>query len=92
MLIIWRKEEKNMATKNSLGNVKRENFVRLAESRVTRAIESLRIIGNLSNRSNYEYDEEDVKKIINTLQGEITSLKNQFKIRRVSTPKNFRLK
>jgi hypothetical protein len=92
MLIIWRKEEKNMATKNSLGNVKRENFVRLAESRVTRAIESLRIIGNLSNRSNYEYDEEDVKKIINTLQDEITSLKNQFKIRSVSTPKNFRLK
>jgi hypothetical protein len=92
MLIIWRKEEKNMATKKSSGNVKRENFVRLAESRVTRAIESLRIIGNLSNRSNYEYDEEDIKKIITTLQNEITSLKNQFKIRSVSTPKNFRLK
>ena len=82
----------NMATKKSSGNIKRENFIRLAESRVTRAIESLRIIGNLSNRSNYEYDEEDVKKIINTLQDELTSLKNQFKIRSTSTPKNFRLK
>lgn len=81
-----------MATKKSSGNTKRENFIRLAESRVTRAIESLRIIGNLSNRSNYEYDEEDVKKIINTLQDELTSLKNQFKIRSTSTSKNFRLK
>ncbi len=81
-----------MATKKSGSSSKRENFIRLAESRVTRAIESLRIIGNLSNRSNYEYDEDDVKKIINTLQEELNSLKNQFKIRSVGTTKNFRLK
>jgi len=73
-------------------NPKRDNFVRLAESRVTRAIESLRIIGNLSNRSNYEYNEDDIKKIINTLQEELNSLKNQFKVRGSQTSKNFRLK
>jgi hypothetical protein len=81
-----------MANSKPGKNVKRENFIRLAESRVTRAIESLRIIGNLSNRSNYEYDEEDVKKIVNTLQEEINSLKNQFKIRNEKSTKNFRLK
>lgn len=81
-----------MANSKPSKNVKRENFIRLAESRVTRAIESLRIIGNLSNRSNYEYDEEDVKKILNTLQEEISSLKNQFKIRNEKSDKNFRLK
>lgn len=73
-------------------NPKKDNFVRLAESRVTRAIESLRIIGNLSNRSNYEYSEEDVKKIISTLQEELNSLKNQFKVRVSQNSKNFRLK
>jgi len=73
-------------------NPKRDNFVRLAESRVTRAIESLRIIGNLSNRSNYDYSEDDVKKIINTLQEELNSLKNQFKVRASQNSKNFRLK
>ena len=31
---------------------KRDNFIRLAEGRVTRAIDSIRVIGNLSNRSN----------------------------------------
>jgi len=81
-----------MANSKPGKNVKRENFIRLAESRVTRAIESLRIIGNLSNRSNYEYDEEDVKKIVNTLQEEISSLKNQFKIRNEKSTKIFRLK
>ena len=73
-------------------NIKRDNFVRLAESRVTRAIEALRVIGNLSNRSNYEYDEEDIKKIINTLQTEINSLKSQFIIRTAFKNKNFKLK
>lgn len=73
-------------------NIKRDNFVRLAESRVTRAIEALRVIGNLSNRSNYEYDEEDIKKIINTLQTEINSLKSQFIIRTAVKNKNFKLK
>lgn len=58
---------------------KRDNFIRLAEGRVTRAIDSIRVIGNLSNRSNYEYTTEDSKKIIDALQSEINALKVQFK-------------
>ena len=56
----------------------REKFVTLAEKRVTRAIKDLRLIGNLSNRSNYSYKEEDVTKIINTLNKEIKMLKKRF--------------
>ena len=52
-------------------SIKRENFVRLAEARVSRALDSIRVIGNLSNRSNYEYDDQDVKEIIKTLQDEV---------------------
>lgn len=73
-------------------SIKRENFVRLAESRVTRAIDAMRVIGNLSNRSNYEYDEEDVKKIVNTLQAELTALKAQFKVKKGMSAQGFRLK
>lgn len=72
-------------------NAKRENFIRLAEGRVTRAIDSIRVIGNLSNRSNYEYTEADSKKIIDALQREINSLKIQFKPKPPSD-KGFRLK
>lgn len=56
---------------------KRENFVRLAEARVSRARDSIRIIGNLSNRSNYEYDEQDVKKIVQSLQEALTQVRIQ---------------
>jgi hypothetical protein len=70
---------------------KRDNFIRLAEGRVTRAIDSIRVIGNLSNRSNYEYTEEDSKKIIDALQSEVNALKVQFKPKPTSN-KGFKLK
>jgi hypothetical protein len=73
-------------------SAKRDNFVRLAEARVTRAIDAMRVIGNLSNRSNYEYDEEDVKKIINTLTAELAALKAQFKSKSGMSAQGFKLR
>ena len=73
-------------------SVKRDNFIRLAEARVTRAIDSMRVIGNLSNRSNYEYGDEDVRKIITTLQAELTALKAQFKTKSGVSAQGFKLK
>jgi hypothetical protein len=72
-------------------SAKRDNFIRLAEGRVTRAIDSIRVIGNLSNRSNYEYSEEDSKRIIDALQREVNELKVQFKPK-LSTKNGFKLK
>ncbi len=72
-------------------SAKRDNFIRLAEGRVTRAIDSIRVIGNLSNRSNYEYTEEDSKRIIDALQREVNELKVQFKPK-ANTQKGFKLK
>ena len=56
----------------------RKKFVELAENRVSRVIQDLRLIGNLSNKSNYEYSEEDVEKIINTLRNEVDKTKKRF--------------
>jgi len=47
---------------------KRAKFVQLANQRVNRAIEQLRLVGNLGNRSAYEYSEEDARKIAKALQ------------------------
>ena len=57
---------------------KRTKFVRLAEARVTRAIQDIRLIGNLSNKSAYEYDEEDVKKIFRALQKAAEAARQKF--------------
>jgi hypothetical protein len=36
----------------------REKFVELAEKRVSKAVKYLRLVGNLSNRSTYEYGDD----------------------------------
>ena len=61
-----------------MASQKREKFVALAEKRVTRTIKDLRLIGNLSNRSNYEYDEADVRRILRTLKHEVAELERRF--------------
>ena len=57
---------------------KRQKFVALAEKRVTRTIKDIRLIGNLSNRSNYEYDQTDVRSILRALKHEISELERRF--------------
>ena len=54
---------------------KREKFVQLAESRTSNAIRAIRVIGKLGNKSHYQYDDADVKKIVNALGKEIEALK-----------------
>lgn len=72
-------------------STKRDKFVALAEKRVVRAIHDLRLIGNLSNRNNYEFSEKDVDKILNALHQEITSLRSQFKSSTARETIEFRL-
>jgi hypothetical protein len=57
------------------GIEKREKFVQLAQSRTVNAIRAIRVIGKLGNKSHYQYDEADVKKIVNALSKEIDALK-----------------
>lgn len=57
---------------------KRSKFVELANNRVTRAIKDIRLIGNLSNRSAYDYSDEDVKRIVRALQREIDGIRQRF--------------
>lgn len=57
---------------------KRGKFIELATNRVNRTVKDIRLIGNLSNRSAYEYSEEDVKKIARTLQRELDLMKLRF--------------
>lgn len=56
----------------------RKKFVELAEKRVRRALNDIRLIGNLSNRSNYIYTDEDAKKIYKALQNAINEVKARF--------------
>lgn len=57
---------------------KRERFVELGEARVRKAAQLLRLIGNLSNTSNYEYTQEDAQKILSALDGELKLVRAKF--------------
>lgn len=72
-------------------STKRSNFIRLAEARVTKALKAIKVVGNLSNKTNYEYTDQDIQKIINALQAEITTLKSRFKNRGTSENVEFKL-
>jgi ABC-type Fe3+-hydroxamate transport system substrate-binding protein len=53
-------------------------FVELANKRVNKAIKDIKLIANLSNRQNYEFTEEQAKKIIKALQQEVDFVKQSF--------------
>lgn len=57
---------------------KRERFVRIAEARTNKILEMMRLLGNCSSKSNYDYTDEDIKKIFNTLEKELKNTKNRF--------------
>jgi len=69
----------------------REKFVRLAESRVNNLVKTMRLLGNLSNRSNYSYSEDDVDKIFRTLERELRTAKARFNAGGRSDDTTFRL-
>ena len=69
---------------------KRERFVRIAESRTNKIINMIELLGNCSNKSTYEYSEEDVNKIFGRLEKEIRNAKQRFTSSEVSS-KTFKL-
>jgi arginine repressor len=69
----------------------RERFVRLAESRVAKAIKALRLVGNLSNKNNYSYTAEDARKIMSALERELRGLRQRFDDHQAHDHTQFRL-
>jgi hypothetical protein len=58
----------------------RGKFVRLATKRVSNALKAIQLVGNLSNKSNYDYTDADVQKIFRALQDELSASKKKFEI------------
>ena len=57
---------------------KEERFVRIAEARTNKIIDMIRLLGNCSNKGNYSYSEEEVKKIFNAIEAELKVAKGKF--------------
>ena len=53
-------------------------FKKLANARVNKAIKLIKLIGNLSNKSHYEYTKKQSKQITDALQQELNLVKSKF--------------
>jgi len=57
---------------------KRERFKRLGTQRTNLVLQRLKVLGNCSNRSAYEYTEEDVNKIFSEIERRVRETKAKF--------------
>ena len=57
---------------------KRKRFKRLAAQRTEKVLQKLHVLGNCSNRSSYEYSEEDINKIFSEIDKAIKNAKSRF--------------
>ncbi len=57
---------------------KADKFVRLGEYRVNKVIEAIGRLENLSNRSSYEYTEEQVEAMFSMMEKRLSEVKGRF--------------
>ena len=63
---------------NIEGETKAEKFVRLARARHRVAVKRIRLLANLGNRNNYEYDDEQVANMFHNLRIELDNAEAAF--------------
>jgi len=68
-----------------------ERFLRLAEKRTNKIINDIRILGNCSNKSSYEYKKKEVDKIFSAIIAELKLSRNKFTFNDDSKKKAFKL-
>ena len=60
------------------GESKADRFARLAQPRTTNVLRSIRILGNLSNTTNYSYTPEQVRKIFVAIRAQLDNAESKF--------------
>lgn len=57
---------------------KKERFRRLAAQRTNTVLLKLKVLGNCSNRSAYDYSEEEISKIFSEIERKVREVKSKF--------------
>jgi len=67
---------------------KRDRFKRLAEYRTNVILSKLKILSNCANRQGYDYTQDDINKIFNSIEKMTKEIKSKFHF---SKDRNFKL-
>lgn len=73
-----------------MSNDRQDNFKRIAEARTNKIINTISLLGNLSNKSYYEYTQKQIELIFDSIQQELDTQREKF-IEKEKKPKKFRL-
>jgi len=63
---------------NSMTETRKEKFRRLATYRTNAVLDKLRLLGNLSNKSNYDYTDEEISKIFYAIDSQLRNVRASF--------------
>ena len=55
-----------------------ERFKRIATRRTNNILHQVRLLGNLSNKSTYDYSDEEISKIFSAIEGQLRLAKGKF--------------
>jgi len=61
---------------------RKDRFKRLATKRTNRLLNQIRLLGNLSNKSTYDYSDEEVNKIFSAIEDQLKIAKIKFRSHR----------
>lgn len=67
-----------MAHNRNMNDKKSKNFRRLARLRGNRAVNDIRLIGNLANKNNYVYSDSEVNSLFSAIEQELRIAKTNF--------------
>lgn len=70
---------------------KADRFRRVAEARVNKIIDMIRLLGNCSQTNIYEYTDEQISYIFSTLREKLDAAENRFHMPAVQKEKRFSL-
>lgn len=59
-------------------DIRKDNFIRIAERRTNRILEMIDSLGNLSNKSYYDYTDEQIELIFKAIHDALREVKLKF--------------
>lgn len=64
--------------KSKAMDIRRDRFTRIVERRVNHMLDNLDNLGKCSNKRNYEYSPDDVKRIFKEIERKVKEVKTMF--------------
>ena len=84
-------EEKKRNEEKRKNVDKRKRFTDLAPIRVNNVLKHLRLVGNMTNKNNYNYDSSGFKKILNDISEELNLIKSKLNAQENKKKKTWKL-